>query len=385
MKRIYGMASGVALLAASAWAQDNVQYKADQMKVELERVLATSKMMAAGGGVMGRHIKGAPYSAQEVNESSQTLGDGTRIRNESRANVYRDSEGRVRREVGDNVTIWDPVANVNYSINTKNMTAVKSSMVPAMFETFTRKVDAEKAMAGAMGIAAPGFRTADGSSGSVSVKDGVVTVTKDGKTQTFPVGPDGTWVSDDGKMRASIRHDGGTVSGGSISGATAGTRISTFDVREGNITITKDGQTTTTPIHGEVMAFPAEARLRMVAPDGIAVAGVAGVPGTRAAFIGGEPNANVKTESLPDQVIEGVKTRGTRISSTIEAGKIGNDRPLTNVNERWYSDELQVEVMSKRSDPRSGEQTYRLINISRAEPGQYLFQVPSGYTVTERR
>src|SRR5262245_29613863 len=246
MKRIFGLASGVALLAAGAVAQDTSAMRAEQMKVELEKMLQASRIVSAGGGVMGRHIKGAPYSAQEVNESTQTLGDGTRIRNESRANVYRDSEGRVRREVGDNVTIWDPVANVNYSINTRNMTAVKSSMVPAQFDVFTRKVAAEKATAAAV-AAGPSFRTFDGSTGTVSVKDGMVTVTKDGKTETFPVGPDGTWVSDDGKMRATVKHvESGTVTG------TAGTRISSFEVRDGQITITKDGQTITTPVQGDV-------------------------------------------------------------------------------------------------------------------------------------
>ena len=83
--------------------------------------------------------------------------------------------------------------------------------------------------------------------------------------------------------------------------------------------------------------------------------------------------------------LEGVKARGSRTTSTIEAGKIGNDRPLNTVNERWYSDELQTEIMTRRSDPRSGEQTFRLVNINRAEPASYLFQVPSSYTVTERK
>src|SRR5437016_7666857 len=104
MKRIYGMAAGMALLVVSAAAQDA---SADKVKVELERMVATSKILAANGGVMGRTVKGAPYSGQEVNENSQVLADGTRIHKEARATVYRDSEGRVRRETGEMVTIWD--------------------------------------------------------------------------------------------------------------------------------------------------------------------------------------------------------------------------------------------------------------------------------------
>src|SRR6185436_18549220 len=135
MNRIYGMTAGIALLSISAAAQDDAatREKLEKMKVELQHAITTSRIVAQGGGVMGRTVKGAPYSGQEVNENTQILGDGTRIHNENRATVYRDSEGRVRRETGDQVTIWDPVANVNYTLNQKNMTAVKSPMGGAVF------------------------------------------------------------------------------------------------------------------------------------------------------------------------------------------------------------------------------------------------------------
>ena len=88
-----------------------------------------------------------------------------------------------------------------------------------------------------------------------------------------------------------------------------------------------------------------------------------------------------QTESLGTQVLEGVKAEGTRITSTIPAGDIGNDQPILIVTERWYSPELQMVVMSRRSDPRVGETTFQLTNISRAEPAATLFQVPSDYTL----
>jgi len=37
--------------------------------------------------------------------------------------------------------------------------------------------------------------------------------------------------------------------------------------------------------------------------------------------------------------------------------------------------------MSKHSDQRSGEESFRVININRNEPASYLFQVPSGYNI----
>ena len=46
----------------------------------------------------GKVVKGAPYSAEAVTESIQTLSDGNRIINKFSRSVYRDSEGRTRRE-----------------------------------------------------------------------------------------------------------------------------------------------------------------------------------------------------------------------------------------------------------------------------------------------
>jgi hypothetical protein len=46
----------------------------------------------------GKVVKGAPYSGEAVTESVQTLADGNRIVNKFTSQVYRDSEGRTRRE-----------------------------------------------------------------------------------------------------------------------------------------------------------------------------------------------------------------------------------------------------------------------------------------------
>jgi hypothetical protein len=94
---------------------------------------------------------------------------------------------------------------------------------------------------------------------------------------------------------------------------------------------------------------------------------------------------NVKTESLGTQVIEGVSAEGTRVTRTIPAGQIGNDKPIEIVSERWYSPDLQMLVMSRRSDPRFGETTYKLTNVQRTEPAASLFEVPSDYAVKEGR
>ncbi len=92
-----------------------------------------------------------------------------------------------------------------------------------------------------------------------------------------------------------------------------------------------------------------------------------------------------KTESLGEQVIEGVRAEGERTTRVIPAGEIGNTLPIEIVDERWYSPELQIVVKTRHSDPRSGESTYRLTNVNRNEPDRSLFQVPSDYTIVNEQ
>ena len=93
--------------------------------------------------------------------------------------------------------------------------------------------------------------------------------------------------------------------------------------------------------------------------------------------------SEVKSENLGTQVMEGVAVQGKRVTHTIPAGQIGNERPLEIITETWYSRDLQTVVMSKTTDPRSGESVYKLTGISRTEPDHSLFEVPADYTVTE--
>ena len=94
-------------------------------------------------------------------------------------------------------------------------------------------------------------------------------------------------------------------------------------------------------------------------------------------------SGNFKKEDLGTQTIAGVGAQGTRYTRIIPAGQIGNEKPITIVSEHWYSNDLQMTVMSKRSDPRFGETSYTLTNIQRSEPAASLFAVPSDYTAQE--
>jgi hypothetical protein len=86
---------------------------------------------------------------------------------------------------------------------------------------------------------------------------------------------------------------------------------------------------------------------------------------------------------LGTETIEGVLAEGKRTTIVYPIGAVGNDRPITTVSETWMSTDLKTVVLSKHSDPRSGESTTRLTNISRAEPDPALFQIPSDYEIVD--
>jgi hypothetical protein len=263
----------------------------------------------------GKTVKGAPYSAEIVTETIQTLGDGNRIIRNSSSKIYRDGEGRMRREqalkvVGPwavsgeaptMITINDPVAGVHYNLNTN--TKIAHKMVPPRMIFY-------------------GGDANMGAELKAKMKDKV-------------------------KMKAA-------------NGAEAGAVVS--GVATNVVTETVNGAVTS-------------------AVAGAARSGIAMSAGER--VFAYSSDAEVNRESLGTQTIEGVEAEGTRVTFTIAAGKIGNERPIVTVNERWYSPELQTVVLSKNSDPRMGETTYRLTNISRGEPDPSLFQVPTDYTVKE--
>jgi hypothetical protein len=280
MKRIYGMAMLAALFALTAAAQDAVMQK--QMAEDLNNEITNMRVKVIGmvGGVMS-NVKNAPYQADQITESTQTLGDGTRIHNEHRVTIYRDSQGRVRRELPEEISIMDPNSGVSYTLNTKSMTARKMQVSVSI----------------------------NGNSDSGVVAFQTLTVTG---ASTMAGGRGG----DDVRMAFAK-----TV----LDGAEAAT-------------VSLNGQTVT------------------VTPD---------------------------KESLGTQTMEGVSAKGERQTRTMEAGAIGNDRPIQIVSEHWYSPDLQMDVMTRHSDPRTGEEITRLININRAEPDPSLFQVPAGYQIVE--
>jgi hypothetical protein len=309
MKKEFGLLGGLALsiLAAigttQSFAQEpSVSAPAPEagVRVEFERMQGPEGplpppppgdfiFLATEMSFGGKLVKGAPYSAQAITETTQTLSDGNRIVNKSTAAVYRDSEGRTRREQtfkaigsfangGDppqTIFIEDPVSGTSYTLDSRAHIARR--MPPMRF-----KFDAK--------APPPGKRAGPPQEGPESFH--------------IEIAPD---AAGDKRMMET------------------GVAMAWLDTRN--------------------------------------------------------PKAN--TESLGRQNIGGVEADGTRSTVTIAAGEIGNEKPIEIVSERWYSPELQTVVMTRHSDPRFGETTYRLTNIDRSEPARLLFEVPADYTVKE--
>ena len=58
------------------------------------------ELLGFGGGLHGgKVVKGAPFSAVAISETTQTLLDGNHITRKTQTTLYRDSQGRMRREV----------------------------------------------------------------------------------------------------------------------------------------------------------------------------------------------------------------------------------------------------------------------------------------------
>jgi len=260
------------LVSLSAQNPAEIDRKLAEAKAQLDQVQVLGASM-----INGPTVKGAPYSAQAVNEMVQTLADGNRITHTSTSTLYRDSQGRERREETPSraIFITDPVEGVSYTLMPNRKEARKSSQHSV------------------------GFITTGGGGVGVGAGRGGGTVATE--TRTFTMNSSGS-----------------------------GAETFVFSTQDVN----------------SLKAKPV-------------------------------------VENLGTQTMEGVSAEGTRTTVTIPAGQIGNEQPIITVTERWYSPELQVTVMNKRTDPRTGTTTYKLMNISRSEPSPALFQVPSDYAVIE--
>lgn len=90
-----------------------------------------------------------------------------------------------------------------------------------------------------------------------------------------------------------------------------------------------------------------------------------------------------KNEDLGTQTMEGLMVQGRRTTVTYPAGSMGNDRDITNVSEIWTNKELRLMILQTHSDPRNGETTIKIENLSRTQPDPNLFLPPPDYKVVD--
>lgn len=299
------MAQGTAAQAPTEAAK--VYAESAKVFGETTKAYQAAKVVAELSAAQGHGLqKNSPLSAEEVNESVQTLADGNRIVRNSTGKFYRNSEGRIRREgsggvsgvlgttysYGQGVSIVNPVGGQKYVLDSELKTA--------------RVI--EMAQGGQKGISIAGSALAPAAVGGHDV------------------------------VEARKLHELATR-------ATDARTIAPLNIQ------TVPGMATTI------------------------------TTGTNGVFLSNVASTKYETrnEDLGTRDFEGVSAEGTRRTTIIPAGAIGNERPIETVYERWYSKDLGMVVYSKNTDPRFGEQIYRLTNIIRSEPDPSLFAVPTEY------
>jgi hypothetical protein len=96
-------------------------------------------------------------------------------------------------------------------------------------------------------------------------------------------------------------------------------------------------------------------------------------------------NASLVRDSLGMRTVEGLELIGTRETQTIAATVTGTNHPLVVVKEFWYSPHLGINVLTERTDPRSGKEVFTVSDIRPSEPASNLFQLPVSFRVVDLR
>lgn len=280
-----------------------------------------SDAKVTGGIVMSdnKGVRNSPFSAEAISESIQTLADGNRIVRTSTSKLYRNSEGRFRQEsTGGNGGAFGSFFSYGDGV-----TIINPGQGRFMLDPDAKIARAYEDLAGQAIALAPLAATT-----AVRAVD-AVRLSPEAKVDV---------------ERAKAEMDRYKVTRDDLKAASvelkiAAEQIATTAVGVGN------GMTLISP--------PVARGLKW----------------------------DTRTEDLGEQSYEGISAHGTRTVTTIPAGAIGNERPIEITYEKWFSNELQMVVYSKQSDPRTGEHTYRLTNINRNEPDPSLFKVPTGFKV----
>ena len=376
-----------------------------------------SREMRSSVGTMFSHrvdarrvVKGSPYSAEVVTELNQQLPDGNSISRKTSGRVYRDGEGRTRQETQSDgksasIHIHDPVEGKRYIAN-DGKRVVEMSTPKAADVAERERERAERAKERAESTAERARQRAERDADRA--KERAERTKERGETRT-----DRRQVVRVGPTEIRIENGRTFIDGVEVTGRTEKTSPSgkTVVVENGRITVdgkelrppsppaaplappppgavvhrhvTKDGgkeihvQTIRTGDGREITIAPPPVPPVPPAPGLAPLPPMPPMPGLQTLRF--ESTAKLGkgvTTHLGVRDFDGVKAEGKSTVWTIPAGEIGNRNPINITSESWHSPELQVTVMSRYHDPRTGESVYRLANIQRAEPSPDLFKAP---------
>jgi len=93
----------------------------------------------------------------------------------------------------------------------------------------------------------------------------------------------------------------------------------------------------------------------------------------------------VVSESLGSKMLNGLELIGTRETQTLGLLATGSDHPLSVIKEFWYSRQLGLNVLTTRTDPRSGKEVFTVTDIRQGEPDAALFALPANARVVDLR
>jgi len=345
---------------AQRGAERDVEREMNRVMAELPMQLAMGDQALAFAGreMEGeRVVKGAPYCATAVHENVQTLGDGNRIVRKQSSQLCRDGEGRTRREVQREggpriVYLNDPVAKEAWVLYPDQkrvqrlrthafmqgehdvaMTAWQESMQD-WGERMREQAGRWKEWAGRVAERAKAVDVERIRSRAMAGEPGIVIE----REMAAPAAP--------GASAPERRRELRVVRASELPPLPAAPAM----------------PAPPTPPTPPVPVMPPLLLQLPLLPGGGGV-----------------------TTALPPKDLEGLKVNGERTTWTIEAGKIGNEKPILITREVWRSPDLMLTVSSRSADPRVGEQNYRLEKVRRGEPDAALMKPPADYTEGTRR
>lgn len=340
----------LALIAGLLWSAAAAGQEHDVLLAQAPAPVEDTFAFAASEMGAERIVKGAPYCADAMHEHIQTLADGNRIVRRQVTRLCRDGEGRTRQETerdgSKRVYLNDPVARERWVLDPERRTATRlgsrgpGELLPPLPDASIWREYSERMREFAEHMREWG-REFGGRmrEWGRSLPHGEAEPSDTNAPPPPPQPPAPAWI---GPGRPP--HDG------------------ELQVR----VLRLDGGEAAVPPGGPAWSLPL--------PQGIAL---------RSQMLA--PRGPGVSTSLGSKDMEGVRVNGERTTWTIEAGKLGNEKPIVITREVWTSPELMLTVYSRDFDPRSAEVVYRLTKLRRGEPDAALMRVPADYDVRGAR